>query len=169
MNLKLKSVPKSEYKPKKACVYLITHPNYYEDGTYLRRVVNGDWSTYVGVTANYVKLRWKDHKAHRTRDNQHTTHFIKDHGYEFEDCFRVIFEGTVDQCYKLEYHLRQTPNTGMNKKVGGKLKHRKFDARYFDMIFEATNSLRCKHLSTRRTTGSDPYSDYICNDCGSPC
>lgn len=139
MQLKLKQVPKS-YKPRegRGVVYAITHPWVNEDLNELVMNLVLEDNTYVGVTGGSIAQRWRDHKALRARDNQLTSRFIKKHGYDYEQCFRIIFEGTIDQCYRLEYHLRSEPNMGLNKKVGGKLSHRKFNRRYADMIESIT-------------------------------
>jgi hypothetical protein len=136
MNLKLKQVPKT-YVPKKACVYVISHPENIDNLSKLVSLAYDNPEMYIGVTGGAIAQRWRDHKALRARDNQTTSRFIEDNRYDFDDCFRIIFEGTEDQCYRLEYHLRNQANMGLNQKPGGKLKHRKFNIRYLDMIEEA--------------------------------
>lgn len=142
MEIKLKSVDRKTYKPKKACVYVISHPENIEALNKLMFQVTfiPEDEVYVGVTSGPIAQRWRDHKALRARDNQTTSRFIKKYEYDFEDCFRVIFEGTEDQCYKLEYHLRPVPGMGLNTKAGGRLKHRKKSKHYINMIAEACSS-----------------------------
>lgn len=133
MNLKLKQVLKS-HKPKKACVYVISHPENMDTIVRVMGLHRNNPDMYFGVTTGIIGQRWRDHRALRKRDNQATSRFIRDNQLDFEDCFRIIFEGTEDQCYRLEYHLRSNPDMGLNRKVGGKLRHRIFNKRYQTLI-----------------------------------
>ncbi len=123
-------------------MYVISHPENISCLETMTALTYGNPEMYIGVTGGTIAQRWKDHKALRSRDNQTTSRFIRDNQYELEDCFRVIFEGTVDQCYRMEYHLRNNPNMGMNRQIGGRLKHRKRDSRYVQAIIDAAGGIK---------------------------
>lgn len=116
MNLKLKQVPKS-YKPAEACLYSIAHPHFY-DGLYGMSFVKE--YGYIGVTGNKLSKRFTDHKATRNGEfRQYTGEWLHEYGYAFEECVRLLAEGTMEEMLALENKLRPIPNMGMNRKTGG--------------------------------------------------
>jgi predicted GIY-YIG superfamily endonuclease len=119
--LQLKSVPKS-YRPTEACLYSISAPEYYDllPSVAISLIRSGDEKTYVGVTANKLSKRFTDHKATRNGEwRQATGPFIYENGYTFEQCVRVLAEGTMEEMLALENELRPVPNMGLNRKAGG--------------------------------------------------
>src|SRR5687768_5558655 len=136
LRFNLRRVNRETYKPRPACLYVIGHPYIFDSlEEVLRRIVVGEPNIYVGVTEKEIKKRWKDHKAFRSSPTRpKTCEFIREHGYDFEDCFSVLAEGTMNECLKLEYHLRPEPGMGLNKAAGGLLKHRKSDPKILELL-----------------------------------
>lgn len=120
-HLKPKRVLKS-YKPVKACVYIITHPEYLALSAVelFQKIIEGHSGIYIGRTSMRVGKRFTDHKA--TRNGKHrqlTGPFIEAHEYSFEQCFALLGEGTSDEMKDLENFLRPEPSMGLNEKIGG--------------------------------------------------
>jgi hypothetical protein len=120
LNLYLMEVLK-RYEPEEAVLYVIADPIYFSSlSLLLHMILSGDPRVYVGVTTLKPSKRFTDHKATRNgKWRQDTGPFIRGNGYTFEDCFRVLAHGSEELMYQLEFHLRQQPNMGLNKKVGG--------------------------------------------------
>lgn len=121
MEVLLKRVDKT-YKPKRACVYIISHPRLLDlDINILRsKILKGHSAIYIGRTSMRVGKRFTDHKA--TRNGKHrqlTGPFIEAHDYSFEECFALLGEGTEEEMKELEKFLRPDPNMGLNERVGG--------------------------------------------------
>lgn len=132
----LKRVDHDTYQPKKYVLYVVTHPGHYKGEFDLFEYIKKGMG-YAGVTGNEIRKRWKDHKAHRTDEKRNSPlqEFIEKHGYTFDECFRVVFEGTLEECMVMEYMLRPFKNMGLNRAIGGWKKiYRYHDARLWKIL-----------------------------------
>lgn len=76
---------------------------------------------YVGVTARPYG-RWTDHDCLRKcREPARVSKFIKKHNLNFEDNFKIIYQGDQDLCLELERFLRPTPHMSLNEAAGGNM------------------------------------------------
>jgi len=69
---------------------------------------------YIGVTNN-PELRFKTHARSSTKVGK----YIRENNLNFEENFRVIFEGTSSDCFLIEEEMRPFPNMGLNVATGG--------------------------------------------------
>ena len=70
---------------------------------------------YIGVTSRPAHLRWSEH----LEANSKVGTMIRTFGLKFKKNLVVIFSGTSQECYNLEYALRPTVNCGWNVAEGG--------------------------------------------------
>jgi hypothetical protein len=125
MNPQLKLVPKG-WQPEMACLYLICHPSVYiySKSMLLHLILSGDPRIYVGVTTMKLSKRVSDHAATRNGEwRQETGKWMYDNWYNkdrFYEFVRVLWEGTKEEMFLVEYYLRREPGMGINVKVGGR-------------------------------------------------
>ena len=67
---------------------------------------------YIGVAKDPI-VRWKQHLKGRLST------FIIENNWSYEANMKIIFEGTVDECFAKELELRPFPYMGLNIASGG--------------------------------------------------
>jgi hypothetical protein len=72
---------------------------------------------YIGVV-NAKKGVYQRFREHST-DRKHMRHLIKENNLTFEKNVKIVFEGTLDECYAYEAQLRPTQLIGWNLASGG--------------------------------------------------
>lgn len=69
---------------------------------------------YIGVALD-TKKRWMGH----TRKQARLSSMIKTNNWSYELNMKVIFEGSVEECFSKEVELRPFPHIGLNIASGG--------------------------------------------------
>ena len=94
---------------------------------------------YVGVTIE-PKRRWKEHSKSKFKVGQN----IRQNLWNFDENFKIIWEGEVEKCYLLETSLRNKTNIGLNTAKGG---HGGFTSYTKERNLKISNKLTGLHKS----------------------
>ena len=68
---------------------------------------------YIGVALDPA-VRWKQHYT-----GGRLSELLKENNWSYETNMKIIFEGTVEECFAKELELRPFPNMGLNIASGG--------------------------------------------------
>jgi hypothetical protein len=101
---------------------------------------------YVGVTNNLIR-RWKGH----VKSGYSVSKAIQENAWTYENNMKVLFEGSEEECFKLEETFRPFPNIGLNEAKGGHGGYTKYD--------EERNAKISQKLKGRTVTWGDKISE----------
>ena len=96
---------------------------------------------YIGVTTRTLLERWEEHRVADSVVGRK----IREDGLK-DDCLLLLFEGTEEECYRVEASLRPHPKMGLNVSPGGKEEGAKW--------YHSTKKKRMKNPSNYRSRGS---------------